>query len=242
MASAMPEFYTSEPHFSPLFNSSDSGGVASFFNDNASVFGSPGISWSDPYSSCTSSSYNAPGATFDFACASPQLVYPTEDDVILLGGDDSEFLQQALNGCNLEMYPNLVNTLKHLTTPPASPETQYFQYQEVNHFHHERRAFLEQQLGLTPESPQMSPSNESELSSLDVTYSVDSDEVVVKHEPPPLNNKVETLFSRPRFMLLRKIWLWSTLGELMCEVRMLRIGCAVGRAEVGKGGVHRRQH
>jgi hypothetical protein len=50
-----------------------------------------GLSWSDPYSAC-SSSYNTSGATFDFACASPQLVYSDGEDMNLLDGDDaSEF-------------------------------------------------------------------------------------------------------------------------------------------------------
>jgi hypothetical protein len=191
-ALALPGYYNSEPHSSQLYGNIDSGGVASFFGENSSVFGSPGLSWSDPYSAC-SSSYNTSGATFDFACASPQLVYSGGEDVNLLDGDDaSEFLQR-FGGCNQPvMHPNLVDTLKNLA---ESLETPYLEHQELSNYHNdqqERRAvrFLEQQLGLAPESPQMSPSDESGLSSQDVTFSVDSDEVVVKHEPPPLNNKV----------------------------------------------------
>ncbi|KAG0580355.1 hypothetical protein KC19_4G167600 [Ceratodon purpureus] len=209
-ALALPGFYNNEPHSNQLYGNIDSGGVASFFGDNLSVFGSPGISWSGPdlsYSPCRSSSNN-PGATFDFACASPlsdepQLVYSTEDDDVNLldGADASQFLQQ-FNGCNQPaMHPSLMDALKNLVTPPESPETPYFehpelgqelnQYQQEEQEEQERRAvqFLEQHLGLSPESPEMSPSDESGLSSQDIAYSVDSDEVVVKHEPPPLNNK-----------------------------------------------------
>lgn len=262
-ALALPGFYNNEPHSNHLYGNIDSGGVASFFGDNSSVFGSPGMSWSGhelSYSSCCSS-YNTPGASFDFACASPlsdepQLVYPTEEDnVNLLGGDDaSEFLQR-FSGCNQPvMHPNLVDTLKNLVTPLESPETPYFEHQELNQYQweqqeeQERRAvqFLEQQLGLTPESPQMSPSDESGLSSQDVTFSVDSDEDFVKHEPPPLNNKVEPPFSR-RFKLFWKIHLYSSLnsgvsgGIEVCVMRhFLTINCGVGRAEDREGGVHRR--
>lgn len=47
----------------------------------------------------------------------PQLVYPTDED-ILLGGETSEFLQQ-LTGCTPVMHPNLVSTLKNMVQPAA---------------------------------------------------------------------------------------------------------------------------
>ena len=199
-ALALPGFYNSDPHSNQLYGNIDSGGIASFFGENSSLFGSPGLSWSNPYSSGCSL-YNTPSAaTFDFACASslsddPELVYdPTEEVVNILVGDTGNILHR-FNECNRPvMHPNLVDTLKNLVTPPKSPEAGYFEHEELNHCHQEqqeRRAFLEQQLGLTAESPQMSPSDESGLSSQDVTFShLDSEEFEVKHEPPPLNNKV----------------------------------------------------
>jgi hypothetical protein len=95
----------------------------------------------------------------------------------------ASFLQR-FGGCNQPVMQ--LNLVMHLA---ESLETPYLRHQELSNYHNdqqERRAvrFLEQQLGLAPESPQMSPSNESGFSSQAITFSVGSDEVVVKHEPP----------------------------------------------------------
>lgn len=207
---ALTAFYNNfEPHGSQLYMNGEYGmSIHCSFGDSGNLFGSPGFSWSgDAYASSSS------GITsfFSDALISPlsndlgQVVYPTEeeeDHLLQLGGDGSELFLQQLNGsCNINNQLSLVDTLKTtLVTPPESPEVaevaeRYvsFDHQEHNQIQYQsEREFFDEQL--LADSPQMCASDESGITSHDVTVAVESElyvELEIKHEPPPLNMKVK---------------------------------------------------
>lgn len=178
---ALTAFYNNfDPHGSQFNYINTENAIHCSFGDTAHLFGSPGMSW------CGSA-----GATSFFALDHAAILndlgaveYPTEEE-LLLGGDASEFLQQ-FNG--------------HPKALEVADERYSFEHQELNQIgnqaHYQQQRISEQQLHL-PDSPQMCASDESGLTTQDVvTVAVESeyfDEVEIKHEPPPLNNKVNCL-------------------------------------------------
>lgn len=196
---ALTAFYNNfDPHGSPFYMNGEYGtpSIHCSFGDTANLFGSPGLSWY--------------GGLFGDASISP---LPDDlgqvADLLLGGGDASEFLQQlngvhpCNNNINSQQSIHSVDKLKTPESSEAGPSKvvtdvavhQYsFEHHELNPFHYQEQpeqAFL-------AGSPPLCSSDESGLTNQDVTVAVESSQVDsecvefenITHIPPPLNNKV----------------------------------------------------